>query len=293
MIDHTRQTQSMNLIAHVPLVTWVQDRLAWLFDEQAGRNMGPLDFCIGQSADELIRLFKYPADRFMSCEMATHAESLAPRASRPDPAEYSCDVAYATHASESPSEFHRVKRERAADSDAKRLIDAIYDCMNARAARCELNGALYLNVLVDQCIESIAVSYNAEERARFVAEFARALGSLSATSNDRMGRKLGASEKCPVTSLWKRMGFAPQFQPIRARPPQTRMGTRRCLSLGESQFACRLQPGFASARHGRTCGGGLFPHSQARRGCFTSRGPRDLRSPQVERFAASRCDSRR
>lgn len=175
MIDHTRQTQSMNLIAHVPLVTWVQDRLAWLFDEQAGRNMGPLDFCIGQSADELIRMFNYPADRFMSCDMATHAESLAPQASRPDPAEYSCDVAYATHASEPPSEFHRVMRERAADSEAKRLIDAIYDCMNGRAARCELNGALYLNVLVDQCMESIAASYNVEERARFVAEFARPL----------------------------------------------------------------------------------------------------------------------
>src|SRR5690606_23345555 len=71
LIDHTRQSQPGILIDEIPLLTWVQDRLPWLFDAKVGRAMTTLDFAMGQAKRELVERYAWPADRFYACDMAT------------------------------------------------------------------------------------------------------------------------------------------------------------------------------------------------------------------------------
>lgn len=175
MIDHTRRSQSGHLIEQVPVVTWIQDRLSWLYDEQSGRAMGPLDFCMGQGADELVGRYGYPADRFFSCGMATHTASLVPRADRPDPDGFDCDIAYATHASETPEAFHAAMRERVESAEVRQLFDAVYELIRARSNRGDLNGSLICESLVQRAMNAIGVAASPAMIDQIASEFARPL----------------------------------------------------------------------------------------------------------------------
>lgn len=174
-IDHTRRTQLQNLIANVPVVTWVQDRLNWLYDASSGRAMGALDFCMGHGADELIGKHDYPAERFMPCEMATHPDALLPRGDIADPPEFECDVAYATHASEPPDVLHRRMREGPRGAHLGALIDAIYDELCGMADRGVLNGSLHLDFLIVRLAASTNTVIAPLERDEVAANFARPL----------------------------------------------------------------------------------------------------------------------
>lgn len=175
LVDHTRRSQSANFCEGIPFVTWVQDRLGWLFDRESGRAMGPLDFCMGQSAGELTSRFGYPADRFFSCEMATHAASLARRPDRPDPAEFACDLAYATHASEPPALFHQLTRQRAQSPPESKWMDAVYESMLTLSQRGMLNGSLHFDVFADRIALQLGFTIDATLRGRLVAEYVRPL----------------------------------------------------------------------------------------------------------------------
>lgn len=178
LIDHTRRSQRGCLIDNVPLVTWVQDRLPWLFDRATGQAMGPLDFCMGQSAPELIEDYAYPPERFMPCDMATNPDALLPGPGDPSDANdsaFACDAAFATHASETPAAFHARCRDSCADACTARLLDALFEEMRAMTERGDLNGALHFDHFVSRVAASAGLQVEQSRCDRLIAEYARPL----------------------------------------------------------------------------------------------------------------------
>ncbi len=200
-IDHTRASQAVGLIAEVPFLTWIQDRLPWLFDAASGRSMGPLDFCMGFARGELVERCEYPAARFLSCEMATdpgafvaddggeiddgrsdgtthlavRADDAAGGASRLacDAARFACDVAYATHSSESPDRFHEAARRRCGGDQDRRLLDAMRDELTAISTRGELNGGLRFDAFLERMEQATGIQVEAQARHDLIGNYVR------------------------------------------------------------------------------------------------------------------------
>lgn len=151
IIDHTRYKQKLSHLDNLPVITWIQDRLPWLFSRETSENLGPLDFCMGFCRDELVRDYGYPADRFLATEMATRPAALRPvddETERAAAARLGCDVAYATNCFPAPDQFHADFRSRQHEI-VRKLVDVAYEDLCAYAARNKLNGGFagerYLN----------------------------------------------------------------------------------------------------------------------------------------------------
>ncbi len=198
LIDHSRRTQPAHTANGLPVLTWIQDRLSWLFDPEAGRAIGALDFCMGLGAEELIRKFHYPRDRFFPCEMATSVSSLedvgeasesgsnpaviafnTPTSSavrsQPQPKDYTCDVAFATHASEPPADFLKAALAANPDPLVRRAMQAVFDQLAALEKSGVLNGAVDLEYMLAQSCEAEGLTIDALSAERFISTFARPL----------------------------------------------------------------------------------------------------------------------
>lgn len=184
IIDHTRQGQHRGLIDEVPVLTWVQDRMPALFRRTTGEAMGPLDFCMGFCRDELVQRCGYPAERFMSCEMATDPAALFPAGDVPDnsglcgPTEkedprFSCDVAFATTHSRTPEAIHQEFCQ--SNPRYRKLFDALYEELVALTERSALNGGLDLEYFLRTMERAVGIDLGAEERTVLAADFVRPL----------------------------------------------------------------------------------------------------------------------
>lgn len=179
LIDHIRQGQAIGLIDGVPVVTWIQDRLEWLFCKETGEGIGPLDFCLGFNRQELIEQYGYPAERFLACEMASNRDALT---AEPDPGDlpdnpgeiderFRCDLAFASNLSNRAGEY----RERCARDDPTLLplLDAMQDALAAMADRGGLNGALEVHAFVSRMQEAVGIELPDALRAAVLREFVR------------------------------------------------------------------------------------------------------------------------
>lgn len=200
LIDHTRRTQAARAVDGLPVLTWIQDRLTWLFDPAAGRAMGPLDFCMGLGAEELICNFCYPRHRFFPCDMATCPTALSdeaddgadlfepavpdgstaapyvpPRPVRSSGGAYTCDVAFATHASEPPERFVEAAQASASDPLLRRVMQATLADLLARRDAGTLNGALDFERLLNRVTAAAGAQVDALSAERFISTFARPL----------------------------------------------------------------------------------------------------------------------
>jgi len=174
LIDHTRAGQSEGLVEGIPVVTWIQDRLPWLFDHATGHSLGPLDFCMGYGKTELVREYGYPAERFMSCAMATNPEALAARLGGPDAGEEDpelrCDLACATNHSQPPEGFLEEYRQRS-EPAVWPLLEACYEALRARLVRGRLDGSLDCRHFLQEVETASGIELTAAVRARVAAEF--------------------------------------------------------------------------------------------------------------------------
>ncbi len=180
LVDHTRRTQQNSLIGDVPVMTWVQDRLPWLFDRAAGAAVGELDFVMGLGREELVGQYGYPADRFLSCEMATRAQSLVEdradaEEAGADAREFDCDVAFATHASEPPEVLHAEFRGQWQTQIDAKFLDGLFEELRGRCERNELNGAIDFDYFVSRMCETLAARLHDEARRTLIAHHARPL----------------------------------------------------------------------------------------------------------------------
>jgi len=179
LIDHTRQGQAIGLVDDVPAVTWVQDRLEWLFCKETGDGIGPLDFCLGFNRQELIDRHGYPAERFLACEMASNRDSLcndasaggSPGGSEDVDERFRCDLAFATNLSNRARDYY--ERYASNDPALARLFDAIQEELAAMSGRGELNGALEVNHFMSRMQQAVGIEFAGDARADVLREFVR------------------------------------------------------------------------------------------------------------------------
>jgi len=175
LIDHTRATQAAWGIVNIPVLSWVQDRLPWLFDRSAGLALGELDFLMGHSKRELTEQFGYAAERFYSCNMATDVALLTDESELDNPERYDCEVAFASHASETPDAFTQ-SRLVACDNDATRsYVTCIAAELKQRFEAGVLNGAINFRQLLATVAQQTGHALREDISAALIAEFARPL----------------------------------------------------------------------------------------------------------------------
>lgn len=177
LIDHTRASQPAIMIENVPVLTWIQDRLPWLFDEKVGHAMGPLDFVMGQGKRDLVTRYAYPSERFFSCDMATDVARLTAPVSEldVDASRFDCEIAFATHASETPEVFTQMRLAECDNPKGLAIIEAICKSLRERQAAGSLNGALNFNVFVAEIEASLGASLSEAARDALIDQFARPL----------------------------------------------------------------------------------------------------------------------
>ncbi|MGD8453165.1 MAG: hypothetical protein PVJ57_15210 [Phycisphaerae bacterium] len=177
LIDHTRYNQKLTHLDNLPIVTWVQDRLPWLFSSETGENLGPLDFCIGFCRDELVRDYGYAADRFLASEMATRPAALRPvddETERAAAERLGCDAAYATNCFTAPDQFHADFRKRQHEI-VRRLVDVVYEDLCACAARNQLNGGFAGERYINRRAQALGVDLPLATATEVMGVFVRPL----------------------------------------------------------------------------------------------------------------------
>ncbi|HYE02565.1 MAG TPA: hypothetical protein VD963_04950, partial [Phycisphaerales bacterium] len=106
-VNYHRQAFAGSLPAALPFVCWIQDAMAHLFTEAAGKALGPLDFTIGHLYPELFAPFRYPRARTLAVPVVACARKFAPAGPRaPARRDLACDVAYVSHQSQTPEALH-------------------------------------------------------------------------------------------------------------------------------------------------------------------------------------------
>ncbi|MGD9790375.1 MAG: hypothetical protein AB7Q00_01035 [Phycisphaerales bacterium] len=103
-INNTRSMLGGVMPAGVPMVTWIQDKVAAMFQAATGGAMGTRDFLVGHLHPELFDTFGFPRERclyspVLASEVKFHDGPIdESRRSR-----YECEVAYVSHHAETPS----------------------------------------------------------------------------------------------------------------------------------------------------------------------------------------------
>jgi len=136
LINYTRRHMAQAVPGGVPVVCWVQDRMAHLFDPAAGAAQSELDFLLGHLHPDLFSHFNYPRNNRAFAFVPACAERFTPappsNTPRPAHAPKSIDIGYVSHQSETPERFHlRIKPMFAGSAPVLASLDPLY----AAAAR--------------------------------------------------------------------------------------------------------------------------------------------------------------
>lgn len=106
-VNRTRASFPGIIPANVPMVCWIQDAMSHLFDRDTGQSLGPLDFLVGHTHEDLFTRFGYPRQRSLTLPVLASEHKFHPapvRRSLHD--RLACDVAYVSHHSETPEQLH-------------------------------------------------------------------------------------------------------------------------------------------------------------------------------------------
>lgn len=133
LINYCRRHMGDAVPANIPFITWVQDRMAHLFDESVGRSLGDLDFVIGHMHRELFDLFCYPKCRRLPWFIpASNRKFRRGTSSAPLLEKHRCEIAYVSHQSETPEAGHA--RLRAAFAGQPVLLGVVDRLFNDLAS---------------------------------------------------------------------------------------------------------------------------------------------------------------
>ncbi|MFH1746966.1 MAG: glycosyltransferase [Planctomycetota bacterium] len=129
IIDHLQSESPETYPPNLPGICWIQDTMPHLFNPEAGENVRPLEFVIGQGFPELLTRFAYPPERFYPCLIPTNPQQMVDPDEKPADLEpYRCDVMFATNASLPPEQLYQQRRQLLTDP-ATRLLDAAYEIL--------------------------------------------------------------------------------------------------------------------------------------------------------------------
>ncbi len=120
-INYPRHAMRECVPSDVPYVCWIQDAMPHLFDDDAGRGFGPLDFVLGHLHEALFTSHHYPLDRAIPMPVVASASKFVYRDA---PTER--EILYVGHQSETPDALHeRLVSELAADDRMRALLEAV------------------------------------------------------------------------------------------------------------------------------------------------------------------------
>ena len=120
-INYPRHTMRECVPSDVPYVCWIQDAMPHLFDGNAGRGFGPLDFVLGHLHESLFTSHHYPFDRAIPMPVVASTSKFEHR-----DAPLEREVLYVGHQSETPDALHeRLVSELAGDDRMRALLDAL------------------------------------------------------------------------------------------------------------------------------------------------------------------------
>lgn len=131
LINYTRRQMAQAVPAGVPVVCWVQDRMAHLFDPAAGASQSELDFLFGHLHPDLFSHFNYPRTNRAFAFVPACAERFTPAADPTPPARRATpktiEIGYVSHQSETPERFHaRVKAMFAGSAPVLASLDPLF-----------------------------------------------------------------------------------------------------------------------------------------------------------------------
>jgi hypothetical protein len=124
--NYTRQVFGALLPRTLPVVCWVQDAMAHLFNAAAGGAQGPHDVLAGYLFPELFTKFGFDRSRAISLPVPACPRKFAGTLSG-GAAERTCELALVSHHSETPEAMHaRLSREAAGSPPLARALGMLY-----------------------------------------------------------------------------------------------------------------------------------------------------------------------
>lgn len=152
-MNHTRASFSGLLPKELPVLTWIQDAMGHLFNNEQGESVGELDFVVGMIHRDLIDKFGFSEQQTQWHPMVASTSKFTDKRSESAPI---CEIAYVTHQSESVHEqCARLVREFAHElpdrqRDLETLVQRVQEIIATPGVRVhpELNRAL------DECFFS-------------------------------------------------------------------------------------------------------------------------------------------
>lgn len=146
VINRTRANLKGMIPAGIPMVCWVQDAMAEIYDDQVGGAQGEMDFLVGHTNHDLFAKFGYPRERsLMLPVVASERKFNASPAASSLRDEFACDVAYVSHHSETPERLHERVLAMAGDLAVAATLEALQPRVReavSRAAEIPLQATL-------------------------------------------------------------------------------------------------------------------------------------------------------
>lgn len=148
VINRTRANLKGMIPAGIPMVCWVQDAMAEIYDDQVGGAQGEMDFLVGHTNDDLFTRFGYPRERSLMLPVVASERKFNQtpvEASLRD--DLTCDVAYVSHHSETPERLHARVLSMAGDLAVAATLEALQPRVReavAKAAEIPLQATLRL-----------------------------------------------------------------------------------------------------------------------------------------------------
>jgi len=131
IIDHLRPEFADVLPQNLPILTWDQDQLPHVITCENLRGMAAHDFLVGCSKLPCLRLGAN-ARQIRQSRVPTCPEEFSGAPLSDEEAEqFSCDVSFVSHASQTPKAFHEEERRVYKDAKARRLLDVLYELVPA------------------------------------------------------------------------------------------------------------------------------------------------------------------
>lgn len=166
-INYPRSHLAGAIPTAVPVVCWIQDAMPHLFDEGTGRLLGEMDIVAGHLFPELFEQFGYPRERTLAMPVVASARKFTPTPVPPSHrARFECEIALASHHSETPESMHRRLCREAGDGRTAVMFEALYPEVRAAVRACATQP---LQPRLRQVVQRIVREHAAEANDRAVA----------------------------------------------------------------------------------------------------------------------------
>ncbi len=164
-IDHVRPEFGPLIPDNLPILTWDQDQLPHVVTKENLQQVAKHDFLAGYSKSPFLAAGGHPNQAINSivptCPEQFDGEPLSDK----ELAQFTCDVSFVSHASQTPKAFHEQERSELPDASQKRFLDTIFEITCERLTKhATMRGGLGERILDEACQRTGQNILNQEQR---------------------------------------------------------------------------------------------------------------------------------